>query len=118
MPFPIGKTTRRATLAGLALGIAAGLAPQAVMAQGWPSARPITMLNPFPSGGGGTDAFARPLAAVLDKQLNQRVIIDNRGGAGGTLAQARPRRWRRMATPSSWRGAPHHCPGDLPEAGI
>ncbi len=47
MPFPIGKTTRRATLAGLALGIAAGLAPQAVMAQGWPSARPITMLNPF-----------------------------------------------------------------------
>ncbi len=84
MPFPHGKTTRRAALAGLALGLATGLAPHSAMAQGWPSARPITMLNPFPAGG-GTDAFARPLAAVLDKQLNQRVIIDNRGGAGGTL---------------------------------
>lgn len=84
MPVSFGTTTRRSTFACLALGLAAALAPQAAMAQGWPSARPITLLNPFPAGG-GTDAFARPLAAVLDKQLNQRVLIDNRGGAGGTL---------------------------------
>jgi tripartite-type tricarboxylate transporter receptor subunit TctC len=58
-------------------------APLAVMAQDWPT-KPITFLNPFPAGG-GTDAFARPLAAQLTEQLGQQVIIDNRGGAGGTV---------------------------------
>jgi tripartite-type tricarboxylate transporter receptor subunit TctC len=52
-------------------------------AQAFP-AKPVTMIVPFPAGG-GTDTFARPLSAQLSKQLNQRVIIDNRGGAGGTL---------------------------------
>ena len=52
-------------------------------AQGWPE-RPITFIVPFPTGG-GTDTFARPLAAQLSKQLGKQVIIDNRGGAGGTL---------------------------------
>lgn len=67
-----------ATGALLALG---GVVP--ALAQAWPS-RPITFLNPFPAGG-GTDAFARPLAAALDQQLNQRIIVENRGGAGGTV---------------------------------
>jgi tripartite-type tricarboxylate transporter receptor subunit TctC len=39
---------------------------------------------PFPPGG-GTDAFARPLAKVLSQNLGQQFVIDNRGGAGGTL---------------------------------
>ena len=58
-------------------------APLAVMAQEWPN-KPITFVVPFPAGG-GTDAFARPLAAQLTKQLGKQIIIDNRGGAGGTL---------------------------------
>ncbi|QWE19101.1 Bug family tripartite tricarboxylate transporter substrate binding protein [Polynucleobacter corsicus] len=58
-------------------------APLAVFAQEWP-AKPITFLNPFPAGG-GTDAFARPLAAQLTEQLGKQIIIDNRGGAGGTV---------------------------------
>jgi tripartite-type tricarboxylate transporter receptor subunit TctC len=58
-------------------------APLTVFAQEWP-AKQITFLNPFPAGG-GTDAFARPLAAQLTEQLGKQVIIDNRGGAGGTV---------------------------------
>lgn len=76
---------RRAILkSGLAAGAASLLPMPAIAQSGWPAARQITFLNPFPAGG-GTDAFARPLAAVLDQQINQRIIIDNRGGAGGTV---------------------------------
>jgi tripartite-type tricarboxylate transporter receptor subunit TctC len=42
------------------------------------------VIVPFPAGG-GTDAFARPLSAVMTKQLGRQVVIDNKGGAGGTL---------------------------------
>ncbi len=55
----------------------------AAHAQAWPN-KPITLVVPFPPGG-GTDAFARPLSAHLSKQLGRQVIIDNRGGAGGTV---------------------------------
>ena len=55
----------------------------AASAQAWPE-RAVTFVVPFPTGG-GTDTFARPLAAQLSKQLGKQVIIDNRGGAGGTL---------------------------------
>jgi tripartite-type tricarboxylate transporter receptor subunit TctC len=75
--------SRRAALKG---GLATGaslIAMPAIAQSGWPN-RQITWLNPFPAGG-GTDAFARPLAAVMDQQLNARIIIDNRGGAAGTV---------------------------------
>jgi tripartite-type tricarboxylate transporter receptor subunit TctC len=52
-------------------------------AQGWPT-KPVTIIVPFPAGG-GTDVFARPLAAQLSKQIGKQFIVDNRGGAGGTL---------------------------------
>jgi tripartite-type tricarboxylate transporter receptor subunit TctC len=58
-------------------------APLTVFAQEWP-AKQVTFLNPFPAGG-GTDAFARPLAAQLTEQLGKQFVIDNRGGAGGTV---------------------------------
>ena len=58
--------------------------PLAVRAQaGWPG-KPVNMIVPFPAGG-GTDAFARPLAAQFSKLTGQTLVIDNRGGAGGTL---------------------------------
>lgn len=63
---------------------AASLAAPAVFAQGaWPS-KPVTIVVPFPPGG-GTDAFARPLFAVMSKNTGRQFVIDNKGGAGGTL---------------------------------
>lgn len=49
----------------------------------WPS-KPVTMVVPFPAGG-GTDAFARPFSAQFAKQSGKTLVIDNRGGAGGNL---------------------------------
>ncbi|WP_295853744.1 tripartite tricarboxylate transporter substrate binding protein [uncultured Xylophilus sp.] len=68
-----------ASLAGTALGVRA----QSPAGGGWP-AKPITVVVPFPAGG-GTDAFARPFSAQFAKQTGKQLIVDNRGGAGGTL---------------------------------
>jgi tripartite-type tricarboxylate transporter receptor subunit TctC len=54
----------------------------------WPSPnKPITFINPFPPGG-AVDAFGRPLAKQLSVQLNDSIVVDNRGGAGGTVGAA------------------------------
>ena len=75
------STARALALASLSLWTAGTCA-----AQSWPS-RQIFFIVPF-AAGGGVDAFARPLAAQLDKQLGQRVLIENRAGAGGTAGAA------------------------------
>jgi len=72
---------RAAGAAGLAL--ASGGSAWAQGASSWPS-KPVTLVVPFPAGG-GTDAFARPLAAQFSKSTGKALIIDNRGGAGGTV---------------------------------
>lgn len=64
-----------ASAAALSLGVQAQ--------SGWPS-KPVNMVVPFPAGG-GTDAFARPLSAQFAKLTGKQLVIDNRGGAGGTL---------------------------------
>jgi tripartite-type tricarboxylate transporter receptor subunit TctC len=68
----------RAGAAGLAM-VSMGSHAQS----SWP-VKPVTMIVPFPAGG-GTDAFARPLSAQFAKLAGKPLIIDNRGGAGGTL---------------------------------
>ncbi|WP_353183045.1 tripartite tricarboxylate transporter substrate binding protein [Bosea sp. (in: a-proteobacteria)] len=98
-------TTRRHLMIAAAAVSLAGLAAPA-QAQTWP-ARPITFIVPFPAGG-GTDAFARPLAAQLDQQLGQRIIIENRGGAGGTVGASAAAK----AAPDGYTffvGAAHHA---------
>ncbi|MDR7097046.1 Bug family tripartite tricarboxylate transporter substrate binding protein [Hydrogenophaga laconesensis] len=68
----------RAAMAGTALYTTAGYAQST-----WPT-KPVTMIVPFPAGG-GTDAFARPMAAQFARLSGKSLVIDNRGGAGGTL---------------------------------
>jgi tripartite-type tricarboxylate transporter receptor subunit TctC len=65
------------------LALVALVVPVVAFGQAWPT-KPVRLVSPFPAGG-GTDAFARPLAAQLSQQLGQQFIIDNRGGAGGTI---------------------------------
>ena len=85
-PSLVGRPVRadRRRLLQVAAGAAVVSPFGMVRAQGaWPS-RPVTVIVPFPAGG-GTDAFARPLTTFLTRSLGRQVIIDNRGGAGGTL---------------------------------
>ena len=66
----------------LAMLLAAGLGPAA--AQTYP-ARPITLVVPF-APGGSASTMARSVADKMSETLGQQIVIDNRGGAGGTVA--------------------------------
>lgn len=80
--FHSTRNTRRDVLRLAAVSLASSsLLGQAQTA--WPS-KPVTVIVPFPAGG-GTDAFARPLSAQFSKLTGKQIIIDNRGGAGGTV---------------------------------
>lgn len=79
-------TQTRSTRRDILRLAAASLAGSTLLAQAqasWP-ARPVTVVVPFPAGG-GTDAFARPLSAQFAKLTGKQLVIDNRGGAGGTV---------------------------------
>jgi tripartite-type tricarboxylate transporter receptor subunit TctC len=67
-----------------AVTVAAGLWSAAAFSQGYPT-RTINMVVPF-AAGGPTDVVARTLAASMSKTLGQTVIVENRLGAGGTIA--------------------------------
>src|SRR3954470_15889872 len=54
-----------------------------VMAEDYPS-RPITLIVPFPPGG-STTIVGRIIAEKMGEALGQQIIVDNRGGAAGTL---------------------------------
>src|SRR5438105_2518374 len=71
---------RRMILAGLA-ALAAGITSAA--GQSYPS-QPIHIVVPFPPGG-GTDALARAIQEPFQKAIGQTVVIDNRGGGGGSI---------------------------------
>jgi tripartite-type tricarboxylate transporter receptor subunit TctC len=64
-------------------GLALALAAAAATAQSYPS-RPVRFIIPFPPGG-SNDIVGRMAAAQLGERLGQQVVVDNRGGAGGTI---------------------------------
>lgn len=82
------RLTRRVLAGGLALMLTCAPA----VAQ-YPD-KPVRLVVPFPPGG-PTDVFARVLSGALGEQLGQQVVIENKGGAGGTVgtdlvAKAKP----------------------------
>jgi tripartite-type tricarboxylate transporter receptor subunit TctC len=68
----------------LVIAVVIGVAPCAVSAQSYPQ-RPITLVVPYPAGG-GNDVLARLVAEKMSHSLGQQIVVENRGGAGGTIA--------------------------------
>ena len=82
---------RRTAIQGVALGLAAAAGLGAVLpahAQStWPTGRAVTYMVPFPPGG-NTDTLARLISQPLSTALGTPVVIDNKGGAGGSVGSA------------------------------
>src|SRR6478735_3573122 len=79
-------TRRDLLVAGGAAGAVAALGVGSARAQAWPS-RPVTVICPW-SAGGGTDATARIVAAVLEKELKQPFNVVNRTGGSGVVGHS------------------------------
>jgi tripartite-type tricarboxylate transporter receptor subunit TctC len=102
------KFTRRQIVLGAA---AATLAPAGAHATDVFPSRPITLWVPWPAGG-ATDISLRLLAELAGQSLGQKVLVDNRGGAGGTLVmpilqQAEPDGYTIAQLPQTVFRAPH-----------
>src|SRR6185503_5595046 len=86
------------------LVLAASLAVLHAAADAYPS-RPVRVVVPY-APGGGTDVVARVLAQKMSADLKQQFIVENRGGAGGTIgtevvAKAAPDGYTLMLVPTS-----------------
>ena len=77
------QVSRRALLAAMA---AAPFVPTASAQGAWPT-RPVSVMVPYPPAG-GADTTARILYAKVSTILGQQFVIENRGGAGGTIGEA------------------------------
>jgi tripartite-type tricarboxylate transporter receptor subunit TctC len=101
--------TRAAAACLSSVALTAGVTDMAHAQEGWPS-RPITLIVPFPPGGGG-DIVARPLATQLERLFRQPVLVTNRPGAAGAIgtaaaASSKPDGYTLMVTISSFSTVP------------
>ena len=78
------KSNQLVAVLTLILGLSGSLGwSQFAQAQSWPN-KPIKFIVPYPPGG-GTDVIARIMQEPLSQALGQQIVIDNRGGAGGSI---------------------------------
>jgi tripartite-type tricarboxylate transporter receptor subunit TctC len=80
-------TPLRRTLLALAAGALALAALPAAAQSDYPN-KPVKIISPFPAGG-TSDIMARMVAEALSKELGQQFVVDNVGGAGGTIGTLR-----------------------------
>src|SRR3984885_1412898 len=78
------KMTRRALLGGVAAGTAFGRAIAASSAEGWP-ARPVRLISTY-AVGGSSDISLRMLAEHFESRLGKKFFVENKPGAGSTIA--------------------------------
>ena len=89
-------------LKAFAIALAASTGAACAGAQTYP-AKPITLVVPF-AAGGPTDVVARTLGAAMSRSLGQTVVIENKTGAGGTIAAA----YTARAAPDGYTFLIHH----------
>ena len=116
-------TTRRKILQLMGATIAATAIPRFASAQQWPN-KPIRAIVPF-SPGSTTDVIGRIVLERLSVALGQTIVVENRGGAGGTIgsalvARAEPDGYTMLihaaahsAAPAAYPNAPYHAGRDL-----
>jgi tripartite-type tricarboxylate transporter receptor subunit TctC len=105
--------TRRQFLASTAAALTAPALPLTALAQAWPS-RPIRAMVPF-APGSTLDIVGRLVCDPLSSQLGQPIVIENRGGAGGTIgtglaAKAEPDGYTILIQASAHSAAPAAYP--------
>ncbi|HYC47220.1 MAG TPA: tripartite tricarboxylate transporter substrate binding protein [Burkholderiales bacterium] len=81
------QVNRRIRYIAASIPVAAALAVQPLHAQESYPEKPVRLIVPFPPGG-QTDNVARHLGVALTSIMKQQVVIDNRGGAAGTIGSA------------------------------
>lgn len=87
IPSTVRVSKRRLGTLAAAVAVCALLSPAHAGTQTWPSAKPITMVVPFPPGG-PTDIVARLLAQHMSQQLGQSIVVDNKPGANGNIGNS------------------------------
>ena len=102
----------RALAGAAACAAVCGAVPATAAAQEYP-VRSITLVNPFPAGGGG-DVLIRPLARKLSDALKQPVVVENRPGAGQTIGSAQVAR----AAPDGYTLLAHAIPTHVNVAAV
>src|SRR4051812_43952895 len=80
-------TTRRKFLSLTAATLATPALSKLAFAQAWPSSRPIRVIVPF-NAGSSLDVIARIVSGNVSTELGQTIVVENRGGAAGSIGAA------------------------------